>query len=192
LSTRFRFLGVLGALGLVLALVAGSCSDDDKVDSGSDSKGTTTTTAADGQTEEAKKRGCPTAEEVQTTLTEVEGRGEPQVTVPPAPATELKTTDLVAGTGPAVAEHNQVYVHYTGVGQSSGKTFDSSWTKGEPAEFNLDQVIPGWSEGLVGMKVGGRREIVIPGEQAYGAQPPSADIAANETLVFVVDMIATC
>ena len=79
---------------------------------------------------------------------------------------------------------------YLGVGASTGETFDSSWERGQPATFPLDQVIPGWSEGLVGMKVGGRRELVIPAEQAYGDQPPAGSgIKPGETLVFVVDLV---
>ena len=111
-------------------------------------------------------------------------------TVPPAPATELKITDLVEGTGPAVQPTDSVTVHYVGVGQQSGKEFDSSWSRGEPISFPLNGVIKGWSEGLVGMKVGGRRELVIPGSLAYGPNPPSPDIAPDETLDFVVDLVA--
>jgi peptidylprolyl isomerase len=84
-----------------------------------------------------------------------------------------------------------VTVHYVGCGQQSAKQFDASWDRGQPATFGLDQVIQGWSEGLVGMKEGGRRELTIPGELAYGANPPpGAGIHPNETLVFVVDMIS--
>ena len=123
-------------------------------------------------------------------LAEIEERGAPDVTVPPAPATELKVTDLVEGTGPAVQPTDSVTVHYVGVGQQSGKEFDSSWSRGETISFPLSGVIQGWGEGLVGMKVGGRRELVIPGALAYGANSPSPDIAPDETLVFVVDLAA--
>ena len=82
-----------------------------------------------------------------------------------------------------------VEVNYVGVGQKSKKVFDSSFTRGESISFPLNGVIPGWTKGLVGMKEGGRRQLVIPGALAYGANPPSADIGPDETLVFVVDLI---
>ena len=81
-------------------------------------------------------------------------------------------------------------VHYVGCGQQSAKQFDSSWDTGKPATFALNEVIPGWSQGLVGMKTGGRRTLVIPGNLAYGASPPDSSIAPNETLVFVVDLVS--
>ena len=117
-------------------------------------------------------------------------RGKPKVTIPAAPATELKITDDVVGTGAEITAGATVTVHYVGVGQISKTEFDSSWKRGEPSEFNVDQVIKGWSKGLLGMKVGGRRTMVIPGALAYGANPPGASIKANETLVFVVDLVA--
>jgi peptidylprolyl isomerase len=123
-------------------------------------------------------------------LAAITARGKPKVTVPSAPATKLEIHDDIVGTGATVKPHDQVTVHYVGVGQSSGKQFDASWDRGQPASFSLDQVIPGWGQGLVGMKVGGRRTLVIPGALAYGASPPTPDIKPNETLVFVVDLVS--
>jgi peptidylprolyl isomerase len=119
---------------------------------------------------------------------EVEARGKPTVTVPDAPATELGITDDIEGTGAAVPEGATVTVHYVGVGQQSGKEFDASWGS-SPVTFPLARVIPGWTQGLVGMKVGGRRTLVIPGDLAYGDNPTSPDIAPGETLVFTIDLI---
>ena len=99
-------------------------------------------------------------------------------------------TDDVVGTGAAIAPSDTVTVQYVGVGQISKQQFDASWDRGEPATFNVDQVIAGWSQGLIGMKVGGRRTLIIPGALAYGANPPSAEIKADETLVFVVDLVS--
>jgi len=113
----------------------------------------------------------------------------PTVTVPDSPATELGIKDLKVGDGAEAKPGDTVTVNYIGVGQQSKKTFDSSYGRG-PATFRLDQVIPGWTNGIPGMKVGGRRELVIPGDMAYGANPPFPDIAPNETLVFVVDLLA--
>lgn len=124
------------------------------------------------------------------TLIAIEQRGAPEVKVPDEPATELEITDLEEGTGEAVGPGATITAHYTGVGQISGDTFDSSWDREEPASFALNQVIPGWTEGLVGMKVGGRRELVIPGDKAYGDQPPEeSGIEPDETLVFVIDLV---
>jgi len=121
-------------------------------------------------------------------LEEIEGRGKPEVTVPSEPVTELGIIDTIEGSGDEVVATDTVTVHYVGVGQATGREFDSSWGRGETISFPLNGVIQGWSEGLVGMKVGGRRELVIPGHMAYGPNPPGAGIQPNETLVFVVDL----
>jgi peptidylprolyl isomerase len=105
--------------------------------------------------------------------------------------TKLQVCDLVQGTGEAIAPGSSITAQYLGIGAVSGKKFDASWDRGQPAKFSLAQVIPGWTNGIPGMKIGGRRLLVIPGDQAYGASPPSADIAANEALVFVVDAVPT-
>ena len=116
---------------------------------------------------------------------------EPTITLADGfpPATELEVADVYVGEGDAVAPGATVTVNYTGVGQQSGKVFDSSWQRGEPATFPLDGVIQGWSQGLVGMQPGGRRLLIIPAELAYGDAGAGADIAPGETLVFVVDLI---
>jgi peptidylprolyl isomerase len=176
-------------LGIVLTLVLGlglaACSDDQKVSTSDDA--TNQPAASTTQLVEATTTLDPKAQQM---LDEINQRGKPTVTVPPAPATELKVTDLVVGTGAAAQPTSNVLVHYVGVGQATGKQFDSSWDRGEPISFPLNQVIPGWSQGMVGMKEGGRRELVVPGALAYGANPPTADIQPNETLVFVVDLIS--
>jgi peptidylprolyl isomerase len=116
---------------------------------------------------------------------------KPEVTVPDEPATELVSEDIVEGDGAEAKEGDEVEVEYVGVAQSTGQEFDSSWEREEPFSFPLGggQVIPGWDEGVVGMKEGGRRLLVIPGDQAYGeaGQPP--DIGPNETLVFAIDLV---
>jgi len=113
----------------------------------------------------------------------------PDVTIPDEPATELIITDLVVGDGNPVEPGDTVQVHYIGVGQETKRTFDSSFDRGEPISFGLNQVIAGWSEGLVGMQIGGRRHLVIPGYLAYGANSPTPAIRPDETLVFVVDLL---
>jgi peptidylprolyl isomerase len=83
-----------------------------------------------------------------------------------------------------------VTVSYVGVAHSTGEEFDASWNRGEPFRFRLGsgQVIPGWDQGVAGMKVGGRRMLVIPPDLAYGEQGSPPVIAPGETLVFVVDL----
>ena len=120
---------------------------------------------------------------------EIEARGKPQLAAT-APVSELIITDEVEGSGDEVTAGATVTAHYVGVSASSGEQFDASWDRGAPISFPLNGVIQGWSEGLVGMKVGGRRTLVIPGAMAYGANPPpGAGSRPNETLVFTVDLV---
>lgn len=106
-----------------------------------------------------------------------------------APAAELGSLDLEPGTGPEAKAGDTLTVDYCGVGLASGAVFDSSWARGEPATFPLDGLIPGWQQGLPGMKEGGRRLLVIPGALAYGANPPGGSgIQPDETLAFVIDL----
>lgn len=103
--------------------------------------------------------------------------------------TQLVIADLVPGSGKTAAPSDTVTVQYVGANYADGKVFDSSWTRGQPATFALDQVVPGFAQGIAGMKVGGRREIVIPPALGYGDQA-QGPIQANETLVFVVDLVS--
>lgn len=103
------------------------------------------------------------------------------------PPEELVIEDLAPGSGTEVSADSTVVADYIGVSCSTGKIFDASYTRGEPATFPLNQVIPGWQEGLLGMKVGGKRLLGIPSDQAYGPQGRDP-IAPDETLWFVVEM----
>lgn len=123
-------------------------------------------------------------------LAEIEERGKPEIAAQDQ-VTELVVTDDVVGTGAEVQAGDTITAHYVGVQASDGVEFDSSWSRGEPATFPLDRVIQGWSEGLVGMKEGGRRTLVIPAEQAYGqSPPPGSGIQPGATLVFTVDLVS--
>jgi peptidylprolyl isomerase len=116
---------------------------------------------------------------------------EPSITVLPAtPATQLQSADLIVGTGATAKTGDSVTVQYVLATLSSKKEIQSSWTS-QPFTFTLGkgQVIPGWDKGVVGMKVGGRRELIIPPTLGYGAQSPGAGIAANDTLIFLVDLL---
>ena len=106
----------------------------------------------------------------------------------PPPPTSLVAKDLVVGTGAEASASSTVLVQYVGAAYSTGKVFDSSWQRGQPLSFSLSGVVPGFAQGIEGMKVGGRRVIVIPPALGYGAAGEPPVIAANETLVFVVDL----
>jgi peptidylprolyl isomerase len=118
---------------------------------------------------------------------------EPKVTPPSGPApTKLVTKDLIVGTGPEAKAGESVTVNYVGVLYKGGKVFDASWKRNETFPFVLGkgQVIPGWEQGIVGMKVGGRRELIIPANLAYGAKGSPPTIPPNSALIFVVDLLA--
>ena len=104
------------------------------------------------------------------------------------PPSKLVTQDIVVGNGPAATAADTVDVQYTGTLYSDGSVFDSSWSRGEPATFPLDGVVPGFAQGIEGMQVGGRRVLVIPPDLGYGNRA-SGPIPGGSTLVFVVDLV---
>lgn len=116
----------------------------------------------------------------------------PTVEVPegPAPA-DLVIEDQVVGEGPEAVVGSQIRAHYVGVTHSTGKQFDASWDRGKPLEFRLGtgRVIKGWDDGIVGMRVGGRRRLTVPPHLAYGDRGAGGVIKPGETLVFVVDLV---
>jgi peptidylprolyl isomerase len=117
---------------------------------------------------------------------------EPKVTPPSGPApSKLETKELIAGTGAEAKVGDNVTVNYVGVLYKGGTEFNASWETKEPFTFVLGkgQVIPGWDQGIPGMKVGGRRELIIPAALAYGAKGSPPKIPANAPLVFVVDLL---
>jgi peptidylprolyl isomerase len=136
----------------------------------------------------------PTADETVAALADSiskDRKVKPVVAIP-AGGTPSKLTikDIVPGTGKAAKRGETVSVQYVGSSWSTGAEFDASWDKGQPFSFPLGQgqVIPGWDRGVVGMKPGGRRLLVIPPDLGYGAQGSPPKIAANETLAFVIDL----
>jgi peptidylprolyl isomerase len=108
----------------------------------------------------------------------------------PVPA-DLVVTDVVAGDGAEAVPGRTVEVHYSGVAHSTGEEFDSSWNRGTPLRFPLGtgRVIAGWDRGVAGMRVGGRRRLVIPPHLGYGDRGAGGAIAPGETLIFVVDLV---
>ncbi|MDJ0356775.1 FKBP-type peptidyl-prolyl cis-trans isomerase [Paenarthrobacter sp. PH39-S1] len=105
--------------------------------------------------------------------------------------TDLLIVDLIDGSGPEAEAGNTVSAHYVGVAFSTGEEFDSSWGRGAPLDFKVGvgQVIQGWDQGLLGMKVGGRRRLEIPSDLAYGERGAGGAIGPNEALIFVVDLV---
>jgi peptidylprolyl isomerase len=117
---------------------------------------------------------------------------KPEIDFPEgAPPTDLEITDLTEGEGEEATPGRTAVVHYVGVAYSTGEEFDASWNRGEPFAFPLGagQVIAGWDRGVQGMKVGGRRRLVIPAERGYGDRGAGGAIAPGETLIFVVDLL---
>ncbi len=118
---------------------------------------------------------------------------KPQVDVPAdqPPSYQLELEDITVGDGEEATAGHKVEVHYVGVSWATGKQFDASWDSGKTFKFGLGQgqVIPGWDQGVQGMKVGGRRRITIPPDLAYGKRGAGGVIGPDETLVFVVDLV---
>jgi peptidylprolyl isomerase len=142
--------------------------------------------------ESTKSTGSTTSPATATTPPSGPLSKEPKVTPPSGPPpTKLETKDLIVGTGPEAKSGDPVTVNYVGVLYNGGKKFNASWETGKPFPFTLGkgEVIKGWDQGIVGMKVGGRRELIIPASLAYGAagRPPS--IPKNAALIFVVDLL---
>ena len=117
---------------------------------------------------------------------------KPEIDFPDGPPpSDLQIEELREGEGAEATPGNTAVVHYVGVAYSSGEEFDASWNRGEPFAFPLGAgaVIAGWDRGVAGMKVGGRRRLVIPPELGYGDRGAGAVIAPGETLIFVVDLL---
>ncbi|HEU5045041.1 MAG TPA: FKBP-type peptidyl-prolyl cis-trans isomerase [Nocardioidaceae bacterium] len=117
---------------------------------------------------------------------------KPEIDFPDGPPpTDLQIEDITEGDGTEASAGRTVSVHYVGVAHSSGEEFDASYNRGEPLAFRLGvgQVISGWDQGVQGMKVGGRRRLVIPPDLAYGDRGAGGVIRPGETLIFVVDLL---
>jgi peptidylprolyl isomerase len=175
-------------LTLALALSAGvaACGEDDEPASGGSAESTATATP----TETASAEGVEAI---------VQGIGKdtkskPEIPAPQGdPPPELVIRDIVKGKGPKAKAGDELSMQYVGNSWSTGQQFDASWDRGaQPFVFQLGagMVIPGWDEGLVGLRKGGRRLLIIPPDKGYGPNgTPDGTIAPNETLIFVVDRV---
>jgi peptidylprolyl isomerase len=165
---------IAAVVAVCAALGFAACGDDDDDDgAGSSTTETQAQAPAGGDVDTSKK---------------------PKIEVPEgAPPAGLQIEDIVEGDGATAQSGDTVTVHYVGVNYSNGMQFDASWDHPgkEPYTFPLGagQVIPGWDQGVAGMKVGGRRQLTIPPELGYGEQGQPPDIPPNETLIFVVDLL---
>jgi peptidylprolyl isomerase len=190
-NTILRRAGLLAAIAAVAAVAAGCGS----------SNGTSTITVGNEnpqdqklitQTATTKTATTPSSSEGAKTPTSGPLSKKPVVTAAcPSPVSKLETKELITGTGAEAKKGSAVTVNYVGVLCKNSKEFDSSWKRNEPFSFTLGtgSVIKGWEEGVIGMKVGGRRELIIPAEEAYGAKGSGSTIPPNEPLVFVVDLL---
>ena len=136
--------------------------------------------------------GCGGGSDGSDESTATAQKTKPNVNVPEGPPPKkLVVDDIEEGSGTAAEAYDVLTVEYVGVNYKTGQEFDSSWSRGEPFTFNLGarEVIRGWDRGLMGMKVGGRRELVIPPDLGYG-ETGTKSVPPNETLVFVVDLLS--
>jgi peptidylprolyl isomerase len=175
---------------LVLALAAAGCGD-------STSESAADKSAAKAESEAKNQKPIPepkpiTAETATPTAGEADINTKPKVPKGSGAApTALKAETLIAGSGPEIKSGQQATVNYVGVLFKNGKEFDASWGEGkQPFQFALGsgQVIPGWDQGVVGMKVGERRRLTIPSDLAYAEQGSPPKIGPNEPLIFDIDL----
>jgi peptidylprolyl isomerase len=181
---------LLAALLAVLLLALAGCGGSSSDESAADKAVQQATSEASTPAPVAATK-APQAEKVTPRASEADIAKKPAVSkgsgTPPG---KLVAEDLIQGSGPAVKDGDQVQVQYVGVLFKNGKQFDTSWGKGQPFSFTLGQgqVIPGWDQGVLGMKVGGRRKLIVPAALAYGAQGSPPKIGPNAALIFDVDL----
>jgi peptidylprolyl isomerase len=177
-------LAMFAAVALIAAGCGGSSSSSSSIGVGVENK----------SEEKLATAGAPTPAKAATTPTSGPLSKEPSVTPPSGPApSKLVVKEIIPGTGSEAKSGEMVTVNYVGVLYNGGKVFDASWKRKEPFQFTLGQgqVIPGWDQGVAGMKVGGRRELIIPSALGYGKTGSPPAIPANAPLVFVVDLLGT-
>jgi peptidylprolyl isomerase len=171
-------------LALLAALALAACGGDEE-DSGSGGDSADTS-------QESPPPSDDTGTETETAPDLTDTSVKPVIDIPSGmPPRRLVKEDIVKGKGPAAKPGDTVIVNYVGVSFSTGEEFDASWDAGQPfpVQLGAGNVIEGWEKGLLGIRKGGRRELIIPPEQAYGAKGAPPSIGPNETLVFVIDAL---
>jgi peptidylprolyl isomerase len=171
---------LLALLAIVAALAPAGCGDEDSNGSGDSA------TTAQEETSSGSEQSTETASDLTDTSV------KPVIEKPTgAPPRRLDKEDIVRGKGPKAQAGDTMIVNYVGVSFSTGEEFDASWDSGQtfPDTLGRGQVMEGWERGLVGMREGGRRQLVIPPELGYGAEGRPPAIAPNETLVYVIDAV---
>lgn len=167
---------LLSTTVVVGAMVLNACGGDDQSADDADVTDVELTPASEGSTDEPSE----------------DASDRPEVTPPADLPSELVITDIVEGTGPAVAAGDTVWVDYTGIRSEDGVEFDNSYDRGEPFRFTVGQgsVIDGWDQGLIGASAGTQRRLDIPAELAYGDQSPGGVIRAGDALTFMIEVRA--
>jgi peptidylprolyl isomerase len=191
--SRARLGGIVAILG-VAALIAGCGSSGSSSITVGNESDTSSVPHVKGETTPTSTPTTPTTPTTATAKTPGSGPLSTKPAVKPpsgAAPTTLVTKEIIKGTGPEAKPGQPVTVNYIGVLFHGGKEFDASWRRSEPLTFPLGQgqVIKGWDQGVAGMKVGGRRELIIPAELAYGKPGRPPTIPPNAPLVFVVDLL---
>ena len=163
---------------VALSLFAAGCGEDEQ-----ESTGTTEPAAQTTPTPEATEVPTANLKDTETKPT----IGKPSGDAP----TKLVKEDIVTGKGKTAKKGSSITVQYVGASFSTGEEFDASWDRGEPFQLELGagMVIPGWDQGIVGMKEGGRRRLTIPPDLAYGPAGAPPAIGPDETLIFIVDLV---
>jgi peptidylprolyl isomerase len=179
----------LGLATLAVAILMAGCGS-------SSSSSSSIGVGVENKADEALAKSSASGATSTTATTPTSGPLSKEPTVPPqsgTPPTKLVTKEIIPGTGPEAKAGDTVTVNYVGVLYKGGKEFDASWKRNEPFTFTLGrgQVIPGWDQGVAGMKVGGRRLLIIPAPLGYGAKGSPPTIPPNAALVFVVDLLGT-
>ena len=189
LRTRFLYLPALVAA----AVLAAGCGDDNS-DSNTESATIQTQTQTTPTTTTPQESAAPKARKVQPSAGEADIDSKPKAPKGKGdPPSKLVVQDLIVGKGKTARAGDTVTVQYVGVLFDDGKQFDASWQGGKPGEgfqfpLGAGQVIPGWDQGVVGMREGGRRKLIIPADLAYGAQGFPPDIPPDAALIFDIDL----
>lgn len=182
-----KLLALLAAA--VLAITFAACGEERTSDDVSDEPAAGETAPAEGEDGAA----LPPSEDVDVGEISTDTSSKPEIAKPSGdPPPTLVQRDIVEGEGDTAEAGDLLSMQYVGVSFSTGQEFDASWDRGEPFEFPLGggQVIQGWDQGIVGMKPGGRRLLVIPPDLGYGPTGSPPAILPNETLIFVVDLVS--